>query len=189
MTDFVTSIDAEIRASRITKGGDVKLYYATINSPVGEILATRTDQGLNFVSFPKSKWEKFLSALKKEENVTLVQDNQKFSKLRENLKAYFSGKKVQFKEKFDLAGGTNFQKKVWTAMQKIPFGQTRSYGWLAKQVGGKNKARAVGGACGSNPLPILIPCHRVIREDGGLGGYGGGLNLKKKLLQIEGANV
>jgi methylated-DNA-[protein]-cysteine S-methyltransferase len=171
------------------KGGKVKLYYAKIKSPVGEILATRTDRGLNFVSFPKNRWEKFLSALKKGENVTLIEDNKRFSNLRNNLKAYFSGKRVQFRENFDLKGGTDFQKKVWRAMQKIPFGQTRSYGWLAKQVGGKSKARAVGGACGSNPIPILIPCHRVIGEDGGLGGYGGGLNLKRKLLKIEKANV
>jgi methylated-DNA-[protein]-cysteine S-methyltransferase len=171
------------------KGGKMKLYYATFKSPVGEILATRTDRGLNLVSFPKSTWEKFISALEKDENITLIEDNKKFSNLRNDLKAYFSGKQVQFKKEFDLKGGTDFQKKVWTTMQKIPFGQTRSYGWLAKQAGGKNKARAVGAACGANPLPILIPCHRVIREDGGLGGYGGGLSLKKKLLKIEGVNV
>jgi methylated-DNA-[protein]-cysteine S-methyltransferase len=189
MTSLITSIDTEIRASSITKGGKVKLYYATFKSPIGEILATRTEQGLNFVSFPKSTWERFISALEKDKDITLIEDNKKFSNLKNNLKAYFAGNRVQFKEDFDLKGGTDFQKKVWKAMQKIPFGQTRSYGWLAKQVGGKNKARAVGGACGSNPLPILIPCHRVIREDGGLGGYGGGLNLKRKLLKIEGVNV
>ena len=167
----------------------MKLYYATFKSPIGEILATRTDRGLNFVSFPKSRWEKFLSALRKDESIALIEDDKKFSNLRNNLKAYFSGKEVQFKENFDLKGGTDFQKKVWRTMQKIPFGETRSYSWLAKQVGGKNKARAVGLACGSNPFPILIPCHRVVRGDGGLGGYGGGLGLKKKLLKIEGANV
>jgi len=167
----------------------VKLYYTTIKSPVGEILATRSERGLNSVSFPKSRWEKFISALEKDKDITLIEDDKKFSNLKNNLKAYFSGKKVQFKEEFDLKGGTDFQKKVWTAMQKIPFGETRSYNWLAKQVGGRNKARAVGAACGANPLPILIPCHRVIREDGGLGGYGGGLSLKKKLLKIEGVNI
>ena len=167
----------------------MKLYYTTIKSPVGEILATRIDRGLNFVAFPKNRWQQFLSALKKDENIILIEDKKRFSNLRNNLRAYFSGKRVQFKEKFDLTGGTDFQKKVWRAMQKIPFGQTRSYGWLAKQVGGKGKARAVGMACGSNPIPILIPCHRVIKEDGGLGGYGGGLGIKKKLLKIEGVNI
>jgi len=127
--------------------------------------------------------------LEKDKSITLIEDNKKFSNLKNNLKAYFAGKRVQFKENFDLKGGTDFQKKVWRAIQRIPFGQTRSYGWLARQVGGKNKARAVGAACGSNPIPILIPCHRVIREDGGLGGYGGGLGIKKKLLKIEGANI
>ena len=167
----------------------MKLYYATFKSPIGEILATRTDRGLNFIAFPKNRWQKFFSALKKDEKVILVPDNKKFAKLKNDLKTYFLGRKVQFKERFDLKGGTDFQKKVWQAMQRIPFGQTRSYGWLAKQVGGKNRARAAGAACGSNPIPILIPCHRVIREDGGLGGYGGGLGIKKKLLKIEGSNI
>ena len=167
----------------------MKLYYTTIKSPVGEMLVTRTDRGLNFVAFPKNRWQRFFGALQRDENVVLVRDNKKFSRLRNDLKAYFSGRKVQFKENFDLRGGTHFQKKVWRAMQRIPFGQTRSYGWLAKRVGGKNKARAVGAACGSNPIPILIPCHRVLREDGGLGGYGGGLGIKKKLLRIEGTNI
>jgi methylated-DNA-[protein]-cysteine S-methyltransferase len=167
----------------------VRLYYTTIKSPVGEMLVTRTDRGLNFVAFPKNRWQRFFSALKKDENVVLIRDNKKFSRLRNDLKAYFSGKKVRFKERLDLKGGTGFQKRVWTAIQKIPFGQTRSYAWLAKQVGGKNKARAAGSACGSNPIPIVVPCHRVIREDGGLGGYGGGLNVKRKLLKMEGANI
>ncbi len=167
----------------------MKLYYTTIKSPVGEMLVTRTDRGLNFVAFPKNRWQRFFSALKRDENVVLVHDNKKFSKLRGDLKAYFSGRKVQFEEKLDLQGGTDFQKKVWKGIQRIPFGQTRSYGWLANQVGGKNRARAAGSACGSNPIPIVVPCHRVIREDGGLGGYGCGLGAKKKLLRIEGTNI
>lgn len=167
----------------------MKFYYTIFKSPIGEILATRTERGLNFMTFPKNRWQRFFSALKKDENIVLIRDDRKFSKLGNNLKAYFSGRKVQFEGEFDLRGGTDFQKKVWRAMQKIPFGQTRSYGWLARQVGGKNKARAVGATCGSNPLPIVIPCHRVLREDGGLGGYGGGLGIKRKLLKIEGVNV
>ena len=167
----------------------MKLYYTTIKSPVGEMLVTRTDRGLNFVAFPKNRWQRFFGALQRDENVVLIKDNKKFSGLRNDLKAYFSGRRVQFKEKLDLKGGTNFQKKVWMAIQKIPFGQTRSYSWLAKQAGGRNKARAAGSACGSNPIPIVVPCHRVIREDGGLGGYGGGLSVKRKLLKIEGANI
>ena len=167
----------------------MKIYYNTFKSPVGEILATRTEKGLNFVIFPKSTWEKFLSALSKDKSINLIKDEKKFSSLKKDLKAYFSGRKVNFKESLDLKGGTAFQKRVWKAMLKIPFGETRSYGWLAQQVGEKSKARAVGSACGANPIPIIIPCHRVIREDGGLGGYGGGLGIKRKLLGIEGVKI
>jgi methylated-DNA-[protein]-cysteine S-methyltransferase len=85
----------------------------------------------------------------------------------------------------DLFGVTDFQRRVWNAMRKIPYGETRSYKWLAQKVGDSRKARAVGQACGSNPLPILIPCHRVIREDGGLGGFSAGLHIKRKLLKLE----
>lgn len=165
------------------------IYYNTFKSPVGEILVTRTEKGLNFVSFPKNTWEKFLSALSKDKNVDLIKDQKKLLSLEKNLKAYFSGKKVNFKELLDLKGGTPFQIKVWKAMCKIPFGQTKSYGWLAQQVGDKSKARAVGSACGANPMPIIIPCHRVIKSDKTLGGYGGGLSLKRKLLEIEGVKI
>jgi len=167
----------------------MKLYYTTFRSPVGDILATRTEKGLNFITFPKSRWQSFLKALPKDKNIDLKKDEKKFSSLKKTLKPYFSGKKVKFKESLDLTGGTVFQKRVWKAMLKIPYGETRSYGWLARQVGGKNKARAVGAACGANPIPIIIPCHRVIREDGTLGGYGGGLSMKRKLLKIEGVDI
>ena len=167
----------------------MKLYYATFKSPVGEILATRTDKGLNFITFPKSRWHRFLAALRKDESITLKKDEKKFSSLRKDLKSYFSGKKVSFRQPLDLSGGTPFQKKVWKAMQRIPPGQTKSYSWLARQTGGKNKARAAGAACGANPIPIVVPCHRVVRSDGGLGGYGGGLAAKRKLLNVEKAAI
>jgi methylated-DNA-[protein]-cysteine S-methyltransferase len=167
----------------------MRLYYTTFKSPVGEILATRTEKGLNFIAFPGSRWQRFLVALRKDKNVDLKRDEKKFSSVKKALKSYFSGKRVSFRERLDLTGATAFQKRVWQAMDKIPAGQTESYGWLARQVGGKNKARAAGAACGANPIPIILPCHRVIREDGSLGGYGAGLSLKRKLLKIEGVKV
>ena len=163
----------------------MKLYYTTFRSPVGEILVTRTEKGLNFIAFPKSRWHRFLAALRKEEGLTLKKDEKRFLSLKKELKSYFSGKKVSFRQPLDLSGGTPFQKRVWKVMQKIPPGQTKSYGWLARQAGGKNKARAAGAACGANPIPIVVPCHRVIKSDGSLGGYGGGLGAKRKLLSIE----
>jgi O-6-methylguanine DNA methyltransferase len=85
----------------------------------------------------------------------------------------------------DLSSGTDFQRRVWRALQKIPRGQTRSYGWVARKIGRPKAARAVGTACGANPVPIIIPCHRVIASDGSLGGFGGGLPLKRRLLALE----
>lgn len=167
----------------------MRIYYNTFKSSIGEILATKTEKGLSFVSFPKSTWGKFLSALDKDKSVDLIRNKNKFSSLEKNLKAYFSGRKVNFREKLDLTGGTDFQKKIWKAMQKIPYGETRSYGWLAQKAGGKNKARAAGAACGANPIPIIIPCHRVIKSDKTIGGYSGGLGFKKKLLKIEGVRI
>jgi methylated-DNA-[protein]-cysteine S-methyltransferase len=167
----------------------MRLYYTTFKSPVGEILVTRSDKGVNLVAFPKSKWQRFLVALKKEESLDLRKDDKRFSSLKGQLKSYFSGKKIKFKEPLDLTGGTAFQKRVWKAMLKIPSGETRSYGWLARQMGSKSKARAVGTACGANPIPIIIPCHRVLRENGELGGYGGGLSAKRMLLKIEGVKT
>jgi methylated-DNA-[protein]-cysteine S-methyltransferase len=164
----------------------MKIYYSTFKSPIGEILATKTEKGLSFISFPKSTWNKFLSALDEDNSVDLLKSKSKFSSLEKNLKAYFSGRKVNFREKLDLTGATDFQKRVWKAMLEIPHGETRSYGWLAQKAGGKNKARAVGAACGANPIPIIVPCHRVIKSDKTIGGYSGGLGFKKKLLQIEG---
>ena len=104
------------------------------------------------------------------------------------LQAYFAGEL----ENFDLPlgpQGTPFQQKVWNELCRIPYGQTISYGELAKRIGNPNASRAVGLANGSNPIPILIPCHRVIGSSGKLVGYGGGLELKRRLLELEGCAV
>ncbi|MBN1692717.1 MAG: MGMT family protein [Dehalococcoidales bacterium] len=95
------------------------------------------------------------------------------------------GQRVDFPDKLDLQGATDFQRKVWEATKQIPYGQTRSYEWVAKQVGKPGAARAVGQALGKNPLPVVVPCHRVITCDGKSGGFGGGLAMKKRLLALE----
>lgn len=101
------------------------------------------------------------------------------------LQQYFSGERCGFDVPVDVRG-TPFQKAVWQALQTIPYGETRSYAQVAAQVGRPQATRAVGAANGANPLPIVIPCHRVIRKDGSPGGYGGGLALKVALLRLEG---
>ena len=106
--------------------------------------------------------------------------------LQKQFTRYFSGKPVTFHVPLDLTGGTPFQQKVWRVLCSIPYGQTRSYGWVARKLGKPGAARAVGTACGANPIPIIVPCHRVIASDGSLGGYSGGLAWKRRLLRNEG---
>ena len=112
-----------------------------------------------------------------------------FSEVASQLKKYFSGEIPSFTSRLDYGRATAFQKRVWQAAQTITYGQVRTYGWLAGRIGKPGAMRAVGAALGRNPFPIIIPCHRVIRADGGLGGFSAaeGIALKKKLLELEGA--
>ncbi|MBI5303297.1 MAG: methylated-DNA--[protein]-cysteine S-methyltransferase [Chloroflexi bacterium] len=109
--------------------------------------------------------------------------------LARELREYAEGHRREFDVRLDWSLVKPFQRAVLQAAHRIPFGETRSYGWIARAIGKPGASRAVGQALGANPLPIILPCHRVISSDGGLGGYGGGLALKRKLLALEGAAV
>jgi len=105
------------------------------------------------------------------------------------VQAYLSGKARSFDLPLDIEGRTPFQVKVWQVLRTIPYGRVRSYGWVARKIGKPRAARAVGAACGANPVPLLVPCHRVVAGDGSLGGFSGGLPNKKRLLKLEGVRV
>ena len=106
------------------------------------------------------------------------------------LDIYFAGGAINFAEvSVQLAYATDFQQQVWNAIQQIPYGELRSYKWIAEQIGKPKAVRAVGNAVGANPVSILIPCHRVIRSNGALGGYGGGIERKRQLLVLEGQDI
>jgi methylated-DNA-[protein]-cysteine S-methyltransferase len=148
-----------------------------MESPVGKLLLVADEEGLRLISFQKGKhaqrprddWRKDAAPLRE----TMRQ-----------LKAYFSGELQEFR--LPLAPeGTEFQRKVWSALCDIPYGETISYGDLARRIRNPKAVRAVGTANGANPIPIVIPCHRVIGSDGTLTGYGGGLDIKEKLLGLE----
>jgi methylated-DNA-[protein]-cysteine S-methyltransferase len=113
-------------------------------------------------------------------------NDERIKKVFSQLKEYFSRQRKIFDLPLELSG-TDFQKKVWNALTKIPYGKTITYGELANRLGDKNYMRAVAAANGLNPIPIIIPCHRVIGSDGNLTGYGGGLDVKQKLLELEGS--
>lgn len=105
--------------------------------------------------------------------------------LRRQLQAYAAGRAVNWTVPLDLTVGTPFQRAVWRVLRRIPLGETRSYAWVARQIGRPRATRAVGAACGANPIPILVPCHRVVASDGALGGFSAGLRWKKRLLALE----
>jgi len=107
--------------------------------------------------------------------------------LPERLSRYARGEPVAFPDALDFSAATPFQRAVWLATREIPYGQTRSYGWLAARAGRPRAARAVGQAMAANPWPIIVPCHRVVSSNGRLAGYGGGLAMKEQLLRLEGA--
>lgn len=112
-----------------------------------------------------------------------------FGAVESELKKYFAGKRPDFSDVvLDLSDATPFRRMVWSAIQSIPYGETRSYAWIAQQAGKPGAARAAGQAVGSNPIAVIVPCHRVIGADGGLCGFGGGLDMKRKLLSLEGSS-
>ena len=161
-----------------------RVYYTGIESPIGTVWATATEAGLLQVNFPRPEAE-FVASLRRRVDAEIVHDPGRFDKFRGSMEAYFDGERVAFDFPLDLRG-TDFQKAVWLATHRIPYGRLSSYGRLAAAVGRPKAARAVGNAVGANPLAIIIPCHRVIRSDGSLGGFGGRPDLKRYLLSLEG---
>jgi len=147
---------------------------AVLKTKMGNFYIQFTSKGLSLLSF----------SIPRKSFVDDIENPFAKDVLRE-LEGYFSGELKQFSIKLDLAG-TPFQKSVWKRLQKIPYGKTKSYGDISHELKLNKGARAVGGANNKNPIPIIIPCHRVIQSDGKLGGYAGGLALKKKFLKIEG---
>jgi len=155
------------------------MYWHEIESPVGPLLLAGTAQALTRVHFqggpralrPAQEWR---------------HEAAPFVRVRAQLMEYFSGARRTFELPLAPAG-TPFQLRLWRALCTIPYGETLSYGELARQLGLVSGARAVGLANGANPLPIVVPCHRVIGSDGSLTGFGGGLHIKRSLLALEGA--
>ena len=164
----------------------MRLAYHVASSPLGLLFLARTERGLRFLEFlerkslkrmfashasqiPDARWEPSLLELKP---------------VVDQLEAYFCGVLRKFDVEFDLVG-TDFQMQVWRALCAIPYGETTTYGRIAKSIGQPRATRAVGLANNRNPIAIIVPCHRVIGADGSLTGYGGGISRKRKLLELE----
>jgi methylated-DNA-[protein]-cysteine S-methyltransferase len=156
------------------------MNYTIHDSPVGALLLARDEAGLREIRFDKGSGFDIPDEWRRNDRA--------LSDVRRQLREYFAGRRTEF----DLAlapKGTEFQQSVWQRLLTIPFGATVSYLDIAKQLGKPGSIRAVGAANGANPIPIIIPCHRVIGSDGSLTGYGGGLENKRLLLKHEGVEV
>ncbi len=153
------------------------MKFSYLDTPLGRMLVTRDDAGITGLDLPASSHQRHVGA-------DWVRDDAAFDDIRTQLGEYFAGTRQQF----DLPlhpRGSAFQRRVWAALTEIPYGETTSYGKVAAAIGHPDGARAVGLANGQNPIPIIVPCHRVIGADGSLTGYGGGLPAKQFLLSLE----
>ncbi len=168
-----------------------EFYYKTFGSPLGDVLACASADGVCWLGWTDDQAHTSLAAIcgKWTADARLIQGSpEALQQLERELREYFSGDRREFTVPLDLRG-TEFEKSVWNALLKIPYGQTKSYGQIAIELGKPKAVRAVGRANGANNIPILIPCHRVISASGTLHGYTGGLWRKQKLLAVEGLEL
>ena len=160
------------------------IYYSSFDSPfLKKVFVGSTERGVCMVDFLRTE-KAFLKKLRGGFRGRVIRDDQRNRSALDQLKKYLKGELRRFHCKLDLSG-TPFQKKVWSALVKIPYGRTRSYKEIAQSIGHPRAFRAVGNAHGRNPIPLIVPCHRVVESDGGLGGFGYGVKVKKKLLDFE----
>ncbi len=159
--------------------------YSIFETSFGCMGAVASEKGLHMIILPKKDPNEVKMELE-EHYIELIRDEKGFVGFIKKIREYLAGKPVRFREKMDLTGSTDFELKVWDAALGIPRGEVRSYDWVAKQINKPKDLRAVGQALGRNRLPIIIPCHRVIRKEGDLGGFLAGVEMKRILLRIEG---
>jgi methylated-DNA-[protein]-cysteine S-methyltransferase len=174
-------------ARRAGEAGLLDLAYTEVDTPVGRLLLAATRRGLVRITFPVESTDTVLEQLSASVSPRIMESPARLDDARRELDRYFEGRLREFDLPLDwqLTGG--FYRKVLRATARIPYGKTRSYTEMAKRAGSPRAVRATGTALGSNPLPIIVPCHRVLRSGGALGGYGGGLEFKQALLELEGA--
>jgi methylated-DNA-[protein]-cysteine S-methyltransferase len=172
--------------AKAAEEGLLDVAYARTDSPFGPLLLAQTGRGLVRVGLPGQDPDQLLDDLAERVSPRVLEAPGELDEVRRELDLYFEGKLDSFDLPLDwrLSGG--FRQRVLRAINRIPYGQTRSYTEMARKAGNERAVRAAGTACGSNPIPLVVPCHRVLRSGGALGGYGGGLPMKRALLELEG---
>jgi len=146
-------------------------FYDTFDSPVGVLYLIFAGEALSGIDFIKP--------------VDLPRKSSPSAPAHKELKEYFKHGKAGFTQSISFTKGTEFDHSVWTALKEVPFGETRTYKWLAEKIGRPNAFRAVGQSLGRNPILIILPCHRIIESDGNIGGFSAGIDIKRRLLEIE----
>jgi methylated-DNA-[protein]-cysteine S-methyltransferase len=179
---------AQRLSARIAAEGFADVTYAPADSPFGPLLLAATSRGLVRVGFPEEDTDTVLERLARRISPRIIESSVSLAPVQRELDEYFSGRRRSFALALDWTLVGPFARRVLKATAAIPYGGVLSYGEVAADAGSPGGSRAAGNALGSNPIPILIPCHRVVRNGGALGGYGGGPDRKRWLLELEGAS-
>ncbi len=176
-------------SERAAGAGLLDTAYDALDSPLGRLLVATTPIGVVRVGFENEAEEGFLSELATRVSARVLQAPRRLDDARRQLDEYFNGQRRAFELDVDWRLTLGFRRRVLRATAAIPFGETRSYRDVATTAGSPNAVRAAGSALATNPLPIIVPCHRVLRTDGALGGFRGGIEMKRALLGYEGARL
>jgi methylated-DNA-[protein]-cysteine S-methyltransferase len=181
----VTRKSLEALRERAAAEGLLDVAYATTDSPFGALLLAKTPRGLVRLGLPGEDVEAMLADLAGRISPRVLEDPARLDEERRELDDYFAGRRHAFELPIDwqLSGG--FLLRARHGIAAIPYGETRTYTELARAAGNERAVRAAGSACSRNPIPLIVPCHRVLRSDGSLGGYAGGLEMKRRLLDME----
>ena len=182
-----TALDERFRAAAAAEGL-LDVGYDLLDTPVGTLLVAATPRGVCRISYdadPEAHAERFARTY----GVRVLRAPRAVDPVRRELDEYFAGKRVEFDLPLDLTGAAEFTRGVLDELARVPFGEVTTYGHLAARVGRPRAARAVGTVMNRNPIPIVLPCHRVVGSTGSLVGYAGGLDRKQALLSLEGARL
>lgn len=187
--DAVIGEARERLLAKAKKEGLATVGYDRLDSPVGPLWVAIGPKGVTTIHYGDEPSDYELRRLVRVYGPGIVPDHRRSSALARELDEYFSGTRREFDIDVDLSGLTPFQTKILVATAKIPFGDVSTYQAVARRAGNEKASRAAGGALNSNPIPIVVPCHRVVGSNGSLVGYAGGLDTKRRLLAIEGADL
>jgi len=187
-----TALDSGVRQrfhERAQAEGLVDVAFTTMDSPVGSLLLAATARGLVEIAFTRNgaRIDDALDELARNVSPRILEAPARLDPVRSQLDEYFNGRRVDFDVALDRSLMGPFARRVLARTERIPYGRVSTYAELARHIGAPRAARAVGNALAANPIPLIVPCHRVVRTGGALGGYGGGLDRKEWLLELEGA--